>query len=44
MTAIWSLIGVTLFYGFLWATAQPDPSSESLLTLARRFVKRRPVS
>lgn len=44
MVVLWYLIGVAIFYGILSATAQPDPSSESLLALARRLVKRRPVA
>lgn len=43
MLVVIYLIGVALFYGILSATAQPDPSSESWLSLARRIVKQRPV-
>lgn len=41
MVVLWYLFGITIFYGVLSATAQPDPSSESFLSLARRLVKRR---
>jgi len=41
MAVFWYLIVVAFFYGIVWVTAAPDPSSEALRTLARRFVNRR---
>jgi len=41
MMVLGYLVIVALFYGVISATAQPDPSSETLLAMARRFTKRR---
>ncbi len=41
MVVLAYLVIVALFYGVLSATAKPDPSSESLLILAKRLTKRR---
>jgi len=43
MVVLAYLLTVALFYGVLSATAKPDPSSESLLALAKRLTKHRSI-